>query len=141
MRACNAPHVNVRRALLVATAVSFAAVDLVHKSLAGAEYHHARTPLAALVIGGVIVALVVLVPRISSNAAAIGAGIACGGALGNLVSLLAWSKGVPDPLVIGRTTGVAFNLADLFALSGDMLLLSAVAVHGVRHRHALRERV
>ena len=141
MRACNAPDVTLRRAVLVAIAVSFAAVDLVHKSFAAADYHHARTPVAALVMGGVIVALVVLVPRISSNAAAVGAGIACGGALGNLVSLLAWSGGVPDPLLIGRTTGVAFNLADLFAVSGDMLLLSAVAVHGVRHRHELRERV
>jgi lipoprotein signal peptidase len=141
LRACNAPDVNLRRAVLVATAVSFATVDLVHKSFAAADYHHARPPFAALVMGGVIVALVVLVPRIASNAAAIGAGIACGGALGNLVSLLAWSGGVPDPLVIGRTTGVAFNLADLFAVSGDMLLLSAVAVHGVRHRHELRERV
>lgn len=134
-------HVNVRRAVLAGTAVSFASVDLVHKSLATADYHHSRTPFTALVIACVILALVVLVPRISSNVAAVGAGIACGGALGNLVSLLAWSQGVPDPLVIGKTTGIAFNLADLFALSGDMLLLSAVAVHGVRHRHQLRQRV
>ncbi len=133
--------VNLRRALLVATAVSFATVDLVHKSVTAADYHHARTPFTTLVMGGVIAALVVLVPRISSNVAAIGAGVACGGALGNLVSLLAWSQGVPDPLVIGRTSGVAFNLADLFALSGDMLLLGAVAVHGVRHRHELGQRV
>lgn len=134
-------HVNVRRAVLAGTAVSFASVDLVHKSLATADYHHSRTPFTALVIACVILALVVLVPRISSNVAAVGAGIACGGALGNLVSLLAWSQGVPDPLVLGKTTGIAFNLADLFALSGDMLLLSAVAVHGVRHRHQLRQRV
>jgi lipoprotein signal peptidase len=134
-------HVNLRRAVLGGTAVSFASVDLVHKSLAGAEYHHARTPLTAIVIGAVIVGLVVVVPRISSNVAAIGAGIACGGALGNLVSLLAGRQGVPDPLVIGRTTGLAFNLADLFAVLGDMLLLSAVAVHGVRHRHGLHEPV
>ena len=130
-----------RRALLVATAVSFGTVDLVHKSLAVAEFHHARSPFVALTMGAVITALVVLVPRISSNVAALGAGVACGGALGNLVSLLAWSQGVPDPLVIGRTSGVAFNLADLFALSGDMLLLGAVAVHGVRHRHELGQRV
>lgn len=134
-------HVNVRRAVLAGTAVSFASVDLVHKSLATADYHQSRTPFTALVIACVILALVVLVPRISSNVAAVGAGIACGGALGNLVSLLAWSQGVPDPLVLGKTTGIAFNLADLFALSGDMLLLSAVAVHGVRHRHQLRQRV
>jgi lipoprotein signal peptidase len=141
LSACNAWHVHMRRAVLAGTAVSFACVDLLHKAFAGADYHHARTPFTAVVIGCVIVALVVLVPRISSNVAAVGAGIACGGALGNLVSLLAWRQGVPDPLVIGRTTGVAFNLADLFAVSGDMLLLSAVAVHGVRHRHRLREPV
>jgi lipoprotein signal peptidase len=134
-------HVNRRRAVLGGTAASFASVDLVHKALAGAEYHHARAPVTGFVIGAVIVGLVVLVPRISSNVAAIGAGIACGGALGNLVSLLAWRQGVPDPLVIGRTTGLAFNLADLFAVLGDMLLLSAVAIHGVRHRHRLREPV
>jgi lipoprotein signal peptidase len=134
-------QVNLRRALLVGTAISFASVDLLHKSLAAADYHHSRSPFIALIMAGVIVALVALVPRISSNVAAVGAGIACGGALGNLVSLLASSQGVPDPLVIGRTTGVAFNLADLFALAGDMLLLSAVAVHGVRHRHGLSERV
>ena len=132
----------LRRALLVATAMSFAAVDLLHKLLDHAEFHHARSPFTALVIAGLIAALVVLVPRISSNAAAIGAGIACGGALGNLVSMLAWSHGVPDPLVVaGDTHGLAFNLADLFALSGDALLLSAAVVHGVRRRGRLRERV
>jgi lipoprotein signal peptidase len=134
-------HMNVRRAVLAGTAVSFASVDLLHKGFAATQYHHSRTPFTALVIGGVIVALVTLVPRVSSNVAAVGAGIACGGALGNLVSLLAWRQGVPDPLVIGRTTGIAFNLADLFALSGDVILLSAVAVHGVRHRHELRKAV
>lgn len=93
-------------------------------------------------MASLIAALVVLVPRISSNAAAIGAGIACGGALGNLVSLLAWSQGVPDPLVLaGETQELAFNLADLFALTGDALLLSAAALHGVRHRERLWERV
>jgi len=133
--------VKPRRTLLVCTAVSFAAIDLVHKSFAPTEFHHARTSFVAVMMGVVIAALVVLVPRVPSNAAAVGAGIACGGALGNLISVLAWSQGVPDPLVIGRTSGVAFNLADLFALSGDMLLLSAVAVHGVRHRHELGQRV
>jgi lipoprotein signal peptidase len=132
--------VRLRRALLVATAMSFAAIDLLHKLFDRAEFHHARSPFTALVIAGLIAGLVVLVPRISSNAAAIGAGIACGGALGNLVSLLAWSNGVPDPLVLaGDSYGLAFNLADLFALSGDALLLSAAVVHGIRRRDRLRE--
>ena len=134
--------VNLRRALLVTTAMSFAVIDLLHKLFDHAEFHHARSAFTALVTAAVIVALVVLVPRISSNAAAIGAGIACGGALANLVSLLAWSQGVPDPFVVsGRSHGLAFNLADVFALSGDALLVGAAVVHGMRNRERLRERV
>ncbi len=131
-----------RRTLLTATAVVFALIDLVHKTFNRAEFHHARPLFVALVMAILVVALVVLVPRVPSNTAALGAGIACGGALGNLVSLLAWSQGVPDPLVVaGATHGLAFNLADLFALVGDALLLSAVVVYGVRQRERLRERI
>jgi lipoprotein signal peptidase len=134
--------VKLRRTLLVCTAVSFAAIDLVHKSFVSAEFHHARTQFVALIMAALIVALFVLVPRVPSNAAAAGAGIACGGALGNLISLFAWSQGVPDPLVIaGAVNGLAFNLADVFAIAGDALLLSAVVLHGMRHRASLRERV
>ncbi|HSC74397.1 MAG TPA: signal peptidase II [Gaiellaceae bacterium] len=130
----------MRRALLVCTAIAFATIDLVHKSLSYAEFHHARTPYVTLVMGALIVALVVLVPRLPSNAAAIGAGIACGGALGNLVSLLAWAQGVPDPFVVtGATHGLAFNLADVFAVGGDSILLSVVILLGLRRRTALRE--
>ncbi len=91
-------------------------------------------------MAALIAALVVLVPRLPSNVAAVGAGVACGGALGNLVSLLAWTQGVPDPfVVVGATYGLAFNLADLFAVAGDSLLLSAVILLGLRRRAALRE--
>jgi lipoprotein signal peptidase len=126
---------------LLFTAIVCAAVDLLHKSFTTAEFHHARTPYVAIVIGVLIAALVVLVPRLPSNAAAVGAGVACGGALGNLVSLLAWAQGVPDPfVVVGATHGLAFNLADLFAVSGDSLLLSAVILLGLQRRSALRGR-
>jgi lipoprotein signal peptidase len=132
--------VRLRRTLLVCIAISFATIDLVHKSFTPAEFHHARTPFIALIVAAVIAALVVLVPRVPSNAAACGAGIACGGALGNLISLFAWSQGVPDPLVVSGTLyAVAFNLADLFAITGDALLLSAVVLYGVRQRARLRE--
>jgi lipoprotein signal peptidase len=130
----------LRRTLLACIAVSFAAVDLVHKSFATTEFHHARTPFVALMMCAVIAALVLLVPRVPSNAAAIGAGVACGGALGNLISLFAWTQGVPDPLVFtSGLHGVAFNLADVFALAGDALLLSAIAVYGLRNRARLAE--
>jgi lipoprotein signal peptidase len=127
---------------LLFTAIVCAAVDLLHKSFTTAEFHHARTPYVAIVIGVLIAALVVLVPRLPSNVAAVGAGVACGGALGNLVSLLAWAQGVPDPfVVVGATHGLAFNLADLFAVSGDSLLLSAVVLLGLQRRSALRQPV
>jgi lipoprotein signal peptidase len=134
--------VHTRRALLVCTALVFATIDLVHKSLSYAEFHHARTPYVTVVMAALIAALVVLVPRLPSKAAAIGAGIACGGALGNLVSLLAWTQGVPDPFVItGATHGLAFNLADVFAVGGDSILLSVVILLGLRRRAALHEPV
>ena len=43
--------VKLRRTLLVCIAVSFAAIDLVHKSFVSAEFHHARTPFVALIMG------------------------------------------------------------------------------------------
>jgi lipoprotein signal peptidase len=131
--------VQARRAILICTALVFAAIDLVHKTLTYAEFHHARTPYVTLVMAALIAALVALVPRLPSNVAAIGAGIACGGALGNLVSLLAWTQGVPDPFVVaGATHGLAFNLADLFAVGGDSVLLSVVILLGLQRRAALR---
>jgi lipoprotein signal peptidase len=134
--------VQTRRRLLIATTVVFASIDLLHKALTPAAIHHARTPYVTLFMGALIVSLVVLVPRLPSNAATLGAGIACGGALGNLVSVLAWAHGVPDPIVlIGSTHGLAFNLADLFAVAGDALLLSAVILYGMHRRAHLRARV
>jgi lipoprotein signal peptidase len=131
-----------RRVVLVATAMLFAGVDLLHKSFVSADFHHARTRYVVIVMAALVAALVVLVPRVPSSIAALGAGIACGGALGNLLSVLLWDEGVPEPLVItGATRGLAFNLADVFAVFGDALLLSAVVLHGMQHRGRLRESV
>ena len=129
-----------RRLLLVTTAVLVAAADLVYKAAVDAPYHHLRSTAVVGIAAVVIVALVTLVPRLPSRTAAVGAGLAAGGALGNLVSVLAWSEGVPDPLVVaGARYGVAFNLADVFALGGDAILLSAAALYAMRNRGRLRE--
>ena len=131
-----------RRALLVTTAAVVAAIDLAHKTAVPATYHHLRSPLIAVVAAAVIGLLVALVPRLPSPAAALGAGLAAGGALGNLVSVLAWSDGVPDPLVVaGARYGIAFNLADVFAVGGDAVLLSAAVLYTLRHRQRLHEPV
>lgn len=105
-------------------------------------YHHERSPLAVLLIAIVVLGLVSLVPRVPSQAAAVGAGIAAGGAIANLVSALAWQGGVPDPLVLGGVGGgVAFNLADVFALSGDAVLLTAALLYATRRRTAMGQPV
>jgi lipoprotein signal peptidase len=79
---------------------------------------------------------------VPSHVALVGAAVAAGGALGNLVSLFVWKQGVPDPLVIqGAAHGIAFNLADVFAFAGDVALLSAVVLHGLRRRARLHEPV
>jgi lipoprotein signal peptidase len=127
---------------LITIAVVFATIDLVYKLATHADYHHVRSRFAAFAIGAVVLGLVVFVPRVPSRIAVFGAAVAAGGALGNLVSLFMWSQGVPDPIVVqGATRGIAFNLADVFAFTGDALLLSAVVVHGVRRRAQLRQPV
>ena len=131
-----------RRILLLTTACVVAGVDLGHKASVTTPYHHLRSLGVVALAAGVIVALATLVPRLPSAAASVGAGLAAGGALGNLVSILAWSEGVPDPLVLaGARYGVAFNLADVFALVGDALLLAAAVLYGLRNRARLREPV
>jgi lipoprotein signal peptidase len=131
-----------RRGLLVATAGVVATVDLMHKAAVPAAYHHVRSPAVVALAGVVIALLVALVPRLPSTAASLGAGLAAGGALGNLVSVLAWSDGVPDPLVVaGGRYGIAFNLADVFAVGGDAMLLSAAVLYSLRNRARLGEPV
>jgi lipoprotein signal peptidase len=131
-----------RRTVLVATACLVAATDLAHKAAVATPYHHLRPFGVAGLAAGLILALVVFVPRLPSRAASLGAGLAAGGALGNLVSVLAWTQGVPDPLVVaGARYGIAFNLADVSAVVGDAMLVSAAVVYGLRNRSRLREPV
>lgn len=123
-----------QRLVTVATAIAFASVDLVQKATARLSLQHDRSTSTLLLMALVALVLIVLVPRILWTPVAVGAGIAAGGTLGNLVSLLVWSRGVPDPLVVHA---VAFNLADVFVLCGDALLLCSAAVYVLRNRERL----
>ena len=124
-----------RRAVAVALAALVVAVDLVHEALTPTPFHHGRSPAVFVLAAGIAAALLVLAPRIPSLGVALGAGIAAGGAVGTLVSGLAWS-GVPDPFVRG---GIAFNVSDLAIALGDALLLAAVLLHAWTHRHELTQ--
>jgi lipoprotein signal peptidase len=87
--------------------------------------------------GAIAAALLLLAPRVASLGVALGAGVAAGGALGTLVSGVAWN-GVPDPFVQGN---VAFNVSDLAIAFGDALLVGAVLFHAWKNRHELRKPV
>jgi lipoprotein signal peptidase len=130
------------RQTLVLLALGVAAVDLTHKLVVHADYHHVRSRYVAIAMIAVIAGLVVLVPRVPSRAALLGGAAAVGGALGNLCSLLIWGgRGVPDPLVLQvETTGLAFNLADVFAVVGGIVMITAVVVQGLRRQAALADR-
>jgi len=121
---------------VAALAAAFGAVDLVQKATAVDPIRHDRSFAAFVLMATVCVALVLVVPLLPWTPVLLGAGVAAGGALGNLVSMLVWHGGVPDPLVVSGW--IAFNLADVFVLAGDALLLSAAVVYALRNRERLR---
>jgi lipoprotein signal peptidase len=84
------------------------------------------------------VLLVLYVPRVPSRALAVAGGVAAGGAFGNLVSALAWRAGVPNPIVAGD---LAFNVADLCAVTGAIGLVLGCALFAVRHPALLRQAI
>jgi hypothetical protein len=125
-----------RRRTATGAALVVVAATLVHDAIMPSRLSHPR-PLAVLLAAFVVAAaLLTLAPRVRSLAVALGAGVTAGGALATLVAGLAWSDGVPNPLVRG---GIAVNLADVAIAAGDALLVSAALVHAWTHRARLRE--
>jgi hypothetical protein len=128
-----------RRRVAVGAALAVLAADLAYAVLAPAiPFHHDRSAAVLVLAGALAAALLGLAPRVPSLPVALGAGVAAGGALGTLVSAIAWSEGVPNPIVGG---GIAFNLADVAIGAGDLLLLAATLAHAWTNRGRLREPV
>lgn len=123
-----------RRAIAVVVALVVIVVALTHEVLSPTPFHHIRSPGVLVLAGGIALALLVLAPRVPSLGVAVGGGIAAGGALGTLVSGIAW-HGVPDPFV---RDGIAFNVSDLAIAVGDVILVAAALVHAWLQRDDLR---
>jgi len=127
-----------RRLLAAAAAAVVLVTVVVQELLTPTPFHHPRSA-GALALMAVLAALVLaFVPRVRSTSAALGGGLAAGGALAMLVSGIVWQAGVPDPFVHGD---YAFNLADVAILLGDAVLLAAVLANAWENRHSLRQTV
>jgi lipoprotein signal peptidase len=80
----------------------------------------------------------VLLVRVPSWAVAVAAGVLAGGASGNALSAVVSGMGVPNPIVVESSDhAVAFNLADVFTLSGILLLTSFLVIVTIDHRERL----
>ena len=126
-----------RRGVAAVAALAVLGITLTHEVLTPTPFHHTRSAGVLVLAAAIAAALLALAPRVPSLGVGLGAGIAAGGALGTLVSGIAWN-GVPDPLVRG---GIAFNVSDLAIGLGDLILIAAVLLHGWAHRADLRRPV
>ena len=124
-----------RQRLLIAVALVLTVVDLAQKASAPV-YGHPRGVGYVVVAAALTAFLVLFVPRVPSRVLAIAGGVAAAGAFGNLVSALAWRGGIPNPIVAGE---VAFNVADLCAVSGAIALVLGSVLFALRHPALLRQ--
>lgn len=114
-----------------------AGIDLAHKVVTSADYFHARSSVYVVVVLGLAAVWAAAILATRSLSLALGGGVLAGGALGNLVSLGLW-PGVPNPIVVEP---IAFNLADVFVLTGFLLTAGAALVFALRNRERLSEPV
>jgi hypothetical protein len=123
--------------LFGAPAIVLAGADLLEKALdsTGPQDFHARS-LTWAIGSGLLIAAALLLSRLSPAVAAAG-GVMAGGMLGNLISALAFSGRVPNPIVIGAERGIAFNLGDVFTIVGIGALGLSLSAVSIRHRHRL----
>ena len=133
------PSVRNRLAIVVCVAVPLAAIDLYVKSVLPTAplYLHRRSG-EWMILAAVVLLFTLLLARLPSRLLAVSAVLFAAGVLGNLVSARLHHGLVPNPFVIVNDEWVtAFNLADLFALGGIVLLTVAAVRLTVRYRHVL----
>ncbi len=123
---------------VLVAAVVLSAIDLQLNSVLTTPdwaYHHRSGAWVAACL--VTLAGTVVATRVPSAAVAVGAGLLAGGVLGNLVSALVNGGSVPDPLLIGTHIGIAFNIADVFTLSGILLSFGGLMAVVIANRDRL----
>jgi lipoprotein signal peptidase len=120
---------------LLSVGAAVAAVDLAHKSWSEATFLHARSPGYVLVVLVLVALWTAAILATRSVSIALAAGVLTGGAVGNLASLALW-PGVPNPIVVEP---IAFNLADVFVVSGFALTAVATVALALRNRERLQE--
>lgn len=120
---------------LVATAAAAAVVDLAHKAGTDATSFHPRSAVYVSFVLVLAAAWAAAILATRSLLLALAGGVLAGGAAGNLLSLALW-PGVPNPIELEP---VAFNLADVFVLSGFVLTACATLAFAIRNRERLRE--
>src|SRR5512146_360580 len=102
---------------------------------------HQRSGLWAF---GCVVLLVAMVPltRLPSPAVTIGAGFLAGGVLGNLISGASDHLAVPNPLLLHTSSGggIAFNFADAFIITGNLILVLALCALVIKNRRGLHHK-
>lgn len=129
----------MRVAALLAVALPLAGVDLVLKTVGTTPSwaYHDRS-LAWVALCCALLAGLVALTRVPSALVPPAAGLLAAGVLGNGLSA-AWNGlSVPNPIVVGHSSGVvAFNLADVWVLLGIVALFSVLSAWLVRHRHLL----
>ncbi len=131
-----------RLLVLLVVAVSLAAVDLWVKFAVPTEPWALHQRSDVWFFGSCFLMLAALpLARLPSNTVTIAAGIFNGGILGNLLSASTDHLEVPNPILIGhRTGGVAFNMADAFILTGNLMLMVSLCALTIRYRHYLPRR-
>jgi hypothetical protein len=132
-------QVSERLLLVVVPAAALAGADLIVKATVATQwwdFHQRSSAWVALSAFLLVAALgLALVP---SRAVALAAGVMSGGVIGNLVSARVDGNRVPNPIVIGtHVNGIAFNLADVFFLLGNLLLMATLIAVTLRNRDRL----
>ena len=103
--------------------------------------YHQRSLLWA---AGCLALLVAVVPltRLPSATVTVGAGVLSGGVLGNLISGASDHLAVPNPLLLRTSAdgGIAFNFADAFIITGNLILVLALCALVIKNRRELHHR-